>query len=123
MLCLEGIARALNIFKGRVEAPRYSLADMKGEAGSSSKGEAAAAAAAAAAGTAVPCQHLWLTGRSTSNSSSYSAVSLWGRQQRYGSSWHTKGGMRSWNLHNDSGSRKRQQQLRQEQPQQPDARN
>jgi hypothetical protein len=41
MLCLEGIARALNIFKGRVEAPRYSLANMKGE-------HAAAAAAAAA---------------------------------------------------------------------------
>lgn len=31
MLCLEGIARALNIFKGRLEAPQYRLADMKGE--------------------------------------------------------------------------------------------
>jgi hypothetical protein len=30
MLCLEGIARALNIFKGRVPAPHYRLADMKG---------------------------------------------------------------------------------------------
>eukprot|EP00882_Tetradesmus_deserticola_P022463 GHRQ01024373.1.p1 GENE.GHRQ01024373.1~~GHRQ01024373.1.p1 ORF type:complete len:412 (+),score=157.30 GHRQ01024373.1:352-1587(+) len=29
MLCLEGIARALNIFKGRLEAPQYRLADMK----------------------------------------------------------------------------------------------
>lgn len=36
MLCLEGIARALNIFKGRVEAPQYKLADMKGEAANSS---------------------------------------------------------------------------------------
>lgn len=33
MLCLEGIARALNIFKGRVEAPQYRLADMTGELG------------------------------------------------------------------------------------------
>lgn len=31
MLCLEGIARALNIFKGRVEAPQYKLANMKGK--------------------------------------------------------------------------------------------
>jgi phenylalanyl-tRNA synthetase beta chain len=31
MLCLEGIARALNIFKGKLEAPQYRLADMKGE--------------------------------------------------------------------------------------------
>ncbi|WIA12159.1 hypothetical protein OEZ85_012231 [Tetradesmus obliquus] len=31
MLCLEGIARALNIFKGRLEAPQYRLADMKGK--------------------------------------------------------------------------------------------
>jgi len=31
MLCLEGIARALNIFKGRIQAPQYKLADMKGE--------------------------------------------------------------------------------------------
>jgi phenylalanyl-tRNA synthetase beta chain len=31
MLCLEGIARALNIFKGRVPAPHYRLADMRGE--------------------------------------------------------------------------------------------
>jgi hypothetical protein len=30
MLCLEGIARALNVFKGRVEAPQYRLADMRG---------------------------------------------------------------------------------------------
>ena len=30
MLCLEGIARALNVFKGRIEPPRYSLADMTG---------------------------------------------------------------------------------------------
>jgi hypothetical protein len=33
MLCLEGIARALNIFKGRVPAPQYRLADMRGEPG------------------------------------------------------------------------------------------
>jgi hypothetical protein len=32
MLCLEGIARALNIFKGRRGAPQYTLADMRGEA-------------------------------------------------------------------------------------------
>lgn len=31
MLCLEGIARALNVFKGRIESPVYRLADMKGE--------------------------------------------------------------------------------------------
>ncbi|KAF6250796.1 phenylalanyl-tRNA synthetase [Scenedesmus sp. NREL 46B-D3] len=31
MLCLEGIARALNIFKGRLEAPQYRLADMRGK--------------------------------------------------------------------------------------------
>lgn len=31
MLCLEGIARALNIFKGRMPAPKYRLADMRGE--------------------------------------------------------------------------------------------
>ncbi|KIY99755.1 phenylalanyl-tRNA synthetase, beta subunit [Monoraphidium neglectum] len=31
MLCLEGIARALNVFKGRVEAPQYRLADMRGK--------------------------------------------------------------------------------------------
>lgn len=30
MLCLEGIARALNVFKGRIEAPQYRLADMTG---------------------------------------------------------------------------------------------
>jgi phenylalanyl-tRNA synthetase beta chain len=30
MLCLEGIARALNVFKGRVAAPEYRLADMQG---------------------------------------------------------------------------------------------
>ena len=30
MLCLEGIARALNIFRRREEAPRYRLADMTG---------------------------------------------------------------------------------------------
>lgn len=33
MLCLEGIARALNIFKGRVPAPQYRLADMRGKQG------------------------------------------------------------------------------------------
>jgi phenylalanyl-tRNA synthetase beta chain len=33
MLCLEGIARALNIFKGRVAAPHYRLADMRGGRG------------------------------------------------------------------------------------------
>jgi hypothetical protein len=31
MLCLEGIARALNIFTGRIQPPQYRLADMKGE--------------------------------------------------------------------------------------------
>lgn len=31
MLCLEGIARALNVFKGRVEAPAYRLADTAGK--------------------------------------------------------------------------------------------
>lgn len=31
MLCLEGIARALNVFKGRIQAPNYRLADMRGE--------------------------------------------------------------------------------------------
>lgn len=31
MLCLEGIARALNVFKGRIEAPQYKLADMSGK--------------------------------------------------------------------------------------------
>ncbi|KAI8464212.1 MAG: hypothetical protein J3K34DRAFT_441251 [Monoraphidium minutum] len=31
MLCLEGIARALNVFKGRVPAPHYRLADMTGK--------------------------------------------------------------------------------------------
>jgi len=31
MLCLEGIARALNVFKGRIPAPQYKLADMRGE--------------------------------------------------------------------------------------------
>jgi hypothetical protein len=31
MLCLEGIARALNVFKGRIPAPQYRLADMRGE--------------------------------------------------------------------------------------------
>jgi phenylalanyl-tRNA synthetase beta chain len=30
MLCLEGIARALNIFLGRIPAPTYKLADMTG---------------------------------------------------------------------------------------------
>jgi phenylalanyl-tRNA synthetase beta chain len=30
MLCLEGIARALNVFKGRMEPPKYRLADMTG---------------------------------------------------------------------------------------------
>ncbi len=30
MLCLEGIARALNVFKGREAPPVYRLADMKG---------------------------------------------------------------------------------------------
>eukprot|EP00879_Flechtneria_rotunda_P032053 GHRR01035203.1.p1 GENE.GHRR01035203.1~~GHRR01035203.1.p1 ORF type:complete len:572 (+),score=172.97 GHRR01035203.1:80-1795(+) len=32
MLCLEGIARALNIFKGRTPMPQYKLADIKGKA-------------------------------------------------------------------------------------------
>lgn len=31
MLCLEGIARALNIFRGRQAPPQYRLADMAGE--------------------------------------------------------------------------------------------
>lgn len=31
MLCLEGIARALNIFRGRIDAPKYTLADMTGK--------------------------------------------------------------------------------------------
>lgn len=31
MLCLEGIARALNIFRGRQAPPRFRLADMAGE--------------------------------------------------------------------------------------------
>ena len=30
MLCLEGIARALNVFLGREQPPRYTLADMSG---------------------------------------------------------------------------------------------
>lgn len=30
MLCLEGIARALNIFNGRLESVQYRLADMSG---------------------------------------------------------------------------------------------
>lgn len=30
MLCLEGIARALNVFKGRIQPPQYKLADMAG---------------------------------------------------------------------------------------------
>ena len=30
MLCLEGIARALNIFNGRLHAVNYRLADMTG---------------------------------------------------------------------------------------------
>lgn len=38
MLCLEGIARALNVFKGRVEAPRYRLADMAGAGGGGARG-------------------------------------------------------------------------------------
>jgi hypothetical protein len=32
MLCLEGIARALNVFKGRTPVPAYRLADMRGAA-------------------------------------------------------------------------------------------
>lgn len=32
MLCLEGIARALNIFRGKVQNPNYRLADMTGKA-------------------------------------------------------------------------------------------
>ena len=31
MLCVEGIARALNIFRGTVTAPKYKLADMTGK--------------------------------------------------------------------------------------------
>jgi hypothetical protein len=38
MLCLEGIARALNIFKGRTPAPTYRLADMRGEPTSRKEG-------------------------------------------------------------------------------------
>lgn len=30
MLCLEGIARALNIFKGKIQPPQYCLAEMNG---------------------------------------------------------------------------------------------
>lgn len=30
MLCLEGIARALNVFKGRFNPPKYRLANMAG---------------------------------------------------------------------------------------------
>ena len=30
MLCLEGIARALNIFNGRFPVPQYRLADLRG---------------------------------------------------------------------------------------------
>ncbi len=30
MLCLEGIARALNVFSGRIAAPEYQTADMTG---------------------------------------------------------------------------------------------
>ena len=30
MLCLEGIARALNVFRGVSQPPRYALADMSG---------------------------------------------------------------------------------------------
>lgn len=30
MLCLEGIARALNVFKQRIPAPTYRLANMEG---------------------------------------------------------------------------------------------
>ncbi len=30
MLCLEGIAQALNVFRGRVPPPAYRLADMAG---------------------------------------------------------------------------------------------
>lgn len=32
MLCLEGIARALNIFRGTTSTPRFTLADMSGKA-------------------------------------------------------------------------------------------
>ena len=32
MLCLEGIARALNIFNDRMATPSFKLADMKGRA-------------------------------------------------------------------------------------------
>lgn len=31
MLCVEGISRALNIFRGTVAAPKYKLADMTGQ--------------------------------------------------------------------------------------------
>jgi hypothetical protein len=31
MLCVEGIARALNIFRGTMATPTYKLADMTGE--------------------------------------------------------------------------------------------
>ena len=32
MLCLEGIARALNIFNDRMATPSFKLTDMKGRA-------------------------------------------------------------------------------------------
>ena len=32
MLCVEGIARALNIFRGTIPSPQYKLADMTGKA-------------------------------------------------------------------------------------------
>lgn len=31
MLCIEGISRALNIFKGRIQPPTYRVADMTGK--------------------------------------------------------------------------------------------
>jgi hypothetical protein len=33
MLCVEGIARALNVFRRRIPTPAYRLADMTGEQG------------------------------------------------------------------------------------------
>jgi hypothetical protein len=55
MLCLEGISRALCIFKGWMAPPQYRLADMSGgeggrEGGGKEPGEGVKAATAAAGG-------------------------------------------------------------------------
>ncbi len=49
MLCLEGIARALNIFRGRQAPPQYRLADMSGEAALSEAALSAGASRSASA--------------------------------------------------------------------------